>query len=241
MVQTPLRPQLHAAERRALLANASAGLDKRSTDAIAVAAVFERRSYKPGDVAVLRLWGRYPVVTVELLHVGPEQQLTIGNQTMEGIRVAGPIRVNGTRGTIRDPDRQLAERRLLRPARARREAPGFAPFVVRPRTLGEHPVLVVEPTYTWQAYNFRDDNDDGRGDTWYDSSTVRTVRQLDRPFLSRGMPPHFLTYDLPFLQWLAQTGRRRTSSATPTSARFRAAAPCAARTAWSSSPATTST
>jgi hypothetical protein len=84
---------------------------------------------------------------------------------------------------------------------------GYAPFVMRPATLGEHPVLVVEPTYTWQAYNFRDDNDDGRGDTWYDSSSVRTVR-LDRPFLSRGVPPHFLVYDLPFLQWLARTGRR---------------------------------
>ena len=44
---------------------------------------------------------------------------------------------------------------------------GFAPFVVRPRRLGEHRVAVVLPTMTWQAYNLRDDNGDGKGDTWY--------------------------------------------------------------------------
>ena len=67
---------------------------------------------------------------------------------------------------------------------------GFAPFIVGPRWLGEHHVLVVEPTFTWQAYNYRDDNGDGVGDTWYASPDIRTVR-LDRPFMSRGVPPHF--------------------------------------------------
>jgi hypothetical protein len=84
---------------------------------------------------------------------------------------------------------------------------GYAPFVVRPPELGEHRELVVIPTFTWQAYNFRDDDGDGRGDTWYDSSDTRTVR-LDRPFLARGVPPHFTTYDLPFLEWLESTGKQ---------------------------------
>lgn len=83
---------------------------------------------------------------------------------------------------------------------------GFAPIVVRPRILGAHRVLVVEPTFTWQAYNFRDDDHDGRGDTWYAAKDIGWV-SLDRPFLARGVPPHFITYDLPFLEWLVRTGK----------------------------------
>jgi hypothetical protein len=80
---------------------------------------------------------------------------------------------------------------------------GFAPFVLRPARLGEHPVAVVLPTNTWQAYNFRDANGDGLGDTWYASPSVRSV-ELRRPFLHRGVPPHFRQYDAGFLHWLLQ-------------------------------------
>ena len=44
---------------------------------------------------------------------------------------------------------------------------GFAPFVVAPRRLGEHRVAVVMPTNTWYAYDVRDGDDDGVGDSWY--------------------------------------------------------------------------
>src|SRR5206468_3858876 len=44
---------------------------------------------------------------------------------------------------------------------------GYAPVVVRPRTLGQHRVAVVLATRTWQAYNFADANGDGWGDSWY--------------------------------------------------------------------------
>ena len=83
---------------------------------------------------------------------------------------------------------------------------GFAPFVVRPRRLGEHRVAVVLPTLTWQAYNLRDEDGDGRGDSWYADWRTKTVR-MGRPFLSRGVPYNFRRYDLPFLTWLARTGR----------------------------------
>jgi hypothetical protein len=93
---------------------------------------------------------------------------------------------------------------------AKLEAPdgrvGFAPFVVHPRALGEHRILVVLPTYTWQAYNFRDDDGDGKGDTWYGNWNRHTAN-LARPFLARGVPPHFYRYDLPFLHWLDWTHR----------------------------------
>jgi hypothetical protein len=84
---------------------------------------------------------------------------------------------------------------------------GFAPFVVRPRRLGEHRVAVVLPTLTWQAYNLRDEDGDGKGDSWYADWKTKTVR-LGRPYLSRGVPHNFRRYDLPFLHWLAWTDKR---------------------------------
>jgi hypothetical protein len=82
---------------------------------------------------------------------------------------------------------------------------GHAPLVVRSRRLGEHRVAVVLPTQTWQAYNFRDDNGDGPADTWYAGNG--NVVRLFRPFLDRGVPCHFRHYDVPFLHWLARTGK----------------------------------
>ena len=59
--------------------------DNRSSDARAVVGVFTRRSYRPGATAVLNLWHRYSSFRIELLHVGPEDQVTVGNETMEGV------------------------------------------------------------------------------------------------------------------------------------------------------------
>src|SRR5260221_4870554 len=52
---------------------------------------------------------------------------------------------------------------------------GFAPFVLRPRRLGTSRVAVVLPTLTWQAYNLRGDNGDGKGDTWSADRKVDAV------------------------------------------------------------------
>jgi hypothetical protein len=62
------------------------------------------------------------------------------------------------------------------------------------------------PTLTWQAYNLRDEDGDGKGDSWYANWKHKTVR-LGRPYLSRGVPYNFRRYDLPFLHWLAWTGK----------------------------------
>jgi hypothetical protein len=84
---------------------------------------------------------------------------------------------------------------------------GFAPFVVRPRRLGQNRIAVVLPTNTWQAYNFYDRNGDGRGDTWYAGWHVDRMR-LGRPYLNDGVPNHFRLYDLQFLIWAATHGVR---------------------------------
>ena len=84
---------------------------------------------------------------------------------------------------------------------------GYAPFVVRAATPGIAHVLVVLPTNTWQAYNFRDGNGDSSGDTWYANSSVHTV-SLDRPYLQRGVPPHYREYDSGFIHWLSHSGNQ---------------------------------
>jgi hypothetical protein len=79
---------------------------------------------------------------------------------------------------------------------------------VRPVILGSTSrVLVVLPTNTWQAYNFQDVDGDGYGDTWYAGGRQRFV-DLGRTYISRGQPPHFYRYDLPFLHWLYWSGKK---------------------------------
>jgi hypothetical protein len=84
---------------------------------------------------------------------------------------------------------------------------GYAPLILRPRTLGEHKVAVVLSTNTWQAYNFLDANGDGWGDSWYVGGASRTV-DLRRPFLDFGVPFRFRDWDLSFISWLSRTGKQ---------------------------------
>jgi hypothetical protein len=174
----------------------------------ALEAAFPLESYRPGATATLRVWTATRGATLRVFHVGAEPQLTIGNGRMEGIPVNEPRRFAVLRaGTkiaveIGDWPSGLYFAKLTSPGRV-----GFAPFVVRPERLGEHRVAIVLPTRTWQAYNFRDDGGDGQGDTWY-ATPGHLQSRLGRPFLNRGVPPHFRQYDLRFLRWLHQTGRR---------------------------------
>jgi hypothetical protein len=69
----------------------------------------------------------------------------------------------------------------------------YAPFVVAG---GAAPVLVVEPTNTWQAYNEWD------GDSWYGNPAVHVI-DLARPYAGDGLPPKF-PVDLGFLRWYAE-------------------------------------
>jgi hypothetical protein len=84
---------------------------------------------------------------------------------------------------------------------------GYAPLILRPRTLGEHRVAVVLSTNTWQAYNFLDANGDGWGDSWYVGGASPTV-DLTRPYLDFGVPFRFHDWDLSFISWLSRTGKQ---------------------------------
>ena len=56
------------------------------------------------------------------------------------------------------------------------------------------------------AYNFRDADGNGVGDSWYVDRSRDTVG-LGRPMLQRGVPFRFRSYDLSFLRWLDRTHR----------------------------------
>jgi hypothetical protein len=168
-------------------------------------AAFSQRSYAPGDTARLVLWRHTGRVTVRFYRFGLGKRVR-ADDVLAGTP-AGAARTVPWRRTL-----------VLRvPAGrsgvyfAQLSAPGgllgYAPFVLRPRRLGLARVAIVEPTNTWQAYNFRDVDGNGIGDTWYADPHYNGV-DLTRPFLRHGVPPHFRAYDQGFLRWLARSGHR---------------------------------
>jgi N,N-dimethylformamidase beta subunit-like, C-terminal len=176
-----------------------------------VEAAFRRESYAPGSAASLVVYRRAPQLTLQVFRVGPESTPTIGDTTMIGVPVTKRRAVGSSAGHRVLPVWVGAWPSGLYFARldAVDGRVGFAPFVVRPKRFGQHRVAVVQPTLTWQAYNLRDDDGDGKGDSWYAKGRRRgkNVVRLGRPYLNRGVPPYFRCYDLPFLNWLARTGR----------------------------------
>jgi hypothetical protein len=173
-----------------------------------VEAAFPLESYGPSSVARLLITDKARAVSIQVRHVGPETGPISGNDTMTGVpmtpkRAIG--RVSGRRiVTVHLGDWPSGVYFVQLTAPGGRV--GYAPFVLRPNHLGINRVAVVMPTQTWQAYNHRDDNGDGRADTWY-ACTCQHSARLGRPFLDRGTPPHFKHYEAWWLRWLVQTGK----------------------------------
>ena len=166
-----------------------------------VTAYFPEQSYTVGGTAQLRITDKASDVKLQILHAGADFHRVTANDVMTG-RAATPVRDLGAVDGERTVSIRLGANWPSGVYFAQLTAPGsrvgYAPFVLRPRRLGGHAVAIVIPTETWQAYNFRDDNGDGVPDTWYASgSTAR----LSRPFLNRGVPPHYKYYDMAFLRW----------------------------------------
>jgi hypothetical protein len=174
----------------------------------AVEAAFQRESYRPGRRARLVIHDRSRRLTIQILEAGPEIDTTASDTEMNGVPVTG----------VKEVSRRAGRQPLSVPIGswpsglyfARLEAPdgriGFAPFVVAPSHIGVNRVVVVLPTITWQAYNFRDDDGDGLADSWYAGKRLNTVR-MGRAFLDRGVPYGY-RFHAGFLHWLYWTGKR---------------------------------
>jgi len=176
-------------------------------------AAFNKPSYLPGELAQIRVGTDEPSVTYRVFQAGPEQVVTYADNQLAGVDTGAPpvtldwtpwrssshiisFRVPTVASGLYYVQFGGADGRI-----------GYAPFVVRPTTLGlTHRILVVLPTNTWQAYNFQDAGGDGFGDTWYAGPPNRTV-DLSRGYIARGVPPRFYRYDLPFLHWMYWSGK----------------------------------
>ncbi len=172
---------------------------------------FKRPGYKPGALAWLWVATDARRLTFQIFQAGPVKETTRRKDSMDGLPITAPRALDwrGKRGRPQTipvrighwPSGLYFARLTANDGRV-----GFAPFVLRPATLGVHRVAVVLPTNTWQAYNFRDGNGNGWGETWYVTPRTRGVT-LARPHLDRGVPYHFRGLDLGFLRWLYNTGK----------------------------------
>jgi hypothetical protein len=177
---------------------------ERQDEPNTIRAAFAARSYAAGDDAVLSIRTDRRDVRLRVFQAGPEGTRTQRADVITGVPVtpwrqvdlrAAPIKVHvgNWRSGVYFVRLEADGGRL-----------GFAPFVLRPRVLGTSRVAVVVPTNTWQAYNFRDVDGDGVGDTWYADSGIPCV-DLQRPYLERGA---FQKRYRGFLRWFEHGGRR---------------------------------
>jgi len=169
-----------------------------------IEAAFPRESYRSGDVARLVIFTRKARnVSVRIFRAGTENREMKPRDEMYGTAVTDVRRLGTVRRaqTIRVAVPKSPSGLYFAKLTGAGRRVGYAPFVLRPRRLGESRVALVLPTLSWQAYNFRDDDGDGRADTWYADWSVKSVR-LGRPFDQRGVPPNYKYYDQPFLRWL---------------------------------------
>ena len=183
--------------------------DRRVTPVVRVQGIearFERESYVRGSSAMLSIASDAASLTVQIFRAGPEPTVRLPRGTMSGVPVSDWVLVPGRRAAPRRVRVRIGSWPsgvYFAEVRADDGRVGYAPFILRPHSLGEGRVAVVMPTYTWQAYNLRDADGNGFGDTWYAVWSVNRVH-LGRTYLDRGVPPYFRYYDAPFIRWLAR-------------------------------------
>ncbi len=179
---------------------------------LGVEAGFPRRSYAFGEQADLRIATDAPSLRLQVFYYSSQALRRGRDFRTSGTAMTSPIRIDWR--SHRDAPGAL---RVVRAGDwpsglyfLRLSAPdgrvGYAPFVVK-RITPRSRVAVVLSTNTWQAYNFWDENGDGWGDSWYVSSSTRSV-DLARPFLDFGVPFRFRDWDLDFIAWLNRTSKQ---------------------------------
>jgi hypothetical protein len=170
-----------------------------------VTAFFPKESYAIGSSAQLEIDDRADDVHLQMFHAGMSNKRIQASDVLTGRAVSG-VRAIGSVEGHRTVTIRLGANWRSGVYYARLTAPGgrvgYATFVLRPVQLGVHSVAIVMPTQTWQAYNFRDDNGDRVPDTWYAGGSTA---KLSRPFLNRGVPPHYKYYDHRFQAWVNLT------------------------------------
>ena len=179
-----------------------------------IEAGFAEPSYAPGEIAEVTISSDARELSAQVFAYGNWFRPTARDLRSGGDAMTAPVRIDWR--SHRD---RPARVRLVRAGdwpsglyflrlTASDGRVGYAPFIVRPRVLGGSArAAVVLSTNTWQAYNFRDEDGDGWGDSWYVSARVRSIDST-RPFLDFGVPFRFGDWDLTVIAWLAATAKR---------------------------------
>ena len=177
-----------------------------------IQAGFLNRSYPVGGDAALTISTDARRVRLQLFSFANLQHPTVRDLRTNGQAVSPAVRLDWSRRRNASHVVQISNAGILESGlyflrvTAGDGRVGYAPLILRPRTLGEHKVAVVLSTNTWQAYNFLDGSGDGWGDSWYVSGATRAV-DLRRPYLDFGVPFRFRDWDLSFISWLKRTGK----------------------------------
>jgi hypothetical protein len=172
---------------------------------------FLARSHRVGGEATVAITTDARSARLQLFSVGNLPRPTARDLRRGGVAVAPAVRI--------DWQRRGAATRYVRISRAGVPRSGlyflrvtagdgrvgYAPLILRPRTLGEHRVAVVLSTNTWQAHNVDDVSGDGWGDSWNVGGTG-TV-DLRRPYFDFGVPSRYRDWSLGFVSWLNRTGK----------------------------------
>jgi len=173
---------------------------------------FLARSYPIGGEATVAITTDARRVKLQLFSLATVPRPTVRDLRTGGVAVAPPVQIDWQRrGTatryVQISHAGVAKSGLyfLRVTTGDGRV-GYAPVVLRPRSLGEHRVAVVLSTNTWQASNFDDESGDGWGDSWNVGAANRTV-DLRRPYLDFGVPARFRDWGLGFSSWLNRTGK----------------------------------
>jgi hypothetical protein len=179
---------------------------------LGVDAGFTGESYTAVSSARLAIETDATALTLQTFRAGPEETRTHSDAIMNGVPVSNPVTIpwvaRHRRATLNFAIGPWPTGVYFVKLTANDGRIGYAPFVVRPTVFGERSrVAVVMPTNTWQAYNFRDSDGNGWGDTWYAKGAQSTAR-LGRMYIRRGVPPQWRKYDVDFLRWLHATGKQ---------------------------------
>ena len=178
---------------------------------LGVDAGFTGESYVASSLARLAIETDAETLTLQTFRAGPEDTPTHSDIIMNGVPVNQPVTIpwsaRSRRATLNFAIGPWPTGVYFVKLTANDGRIGYAPFVVRPTVLGATSrIAVVMPTNTWQAYNFRDSDGNGWGDTWY-AKGAQSTAALGRMFIRRGVPPQWRKYDVGFLRWLQWTSK----------------------------------
>ena len=179
---------------------------------LGVDAGFTAESYIAPSSARLAIETDAEALTLQTFRAGPEGEATHSDSIMNGMPVSQPVTIpwvaRHRRATLNFAIGPWPTGVYFVKLTANDGRIGYAPFVIRPTTFGSTSrIAVVMPTNTWQAYNFRDANGNGWGDTWYAKGAQSTAK-LGRMYIRRGVPPQWRKYDVGFIRWLHATGKQ---------------------------------